>query len=120
MFGNPTGTRKSDLDFIPLMSVSARISEMAVCFDQTKNISGIQLVWSDNGKKSKTSRIGTLSGIDRFADIVQLEGQALLSMEKYWFVEASPDSEEYYLNIREDDNAKERWERAFTASAPGG
>lgn len=41
-------------------------------------------------------------------------------MEKYWFVEASPDSEEYYLNIREDDNAEARWKAAFTASVAAG
>jgi len=41
-------------------------------------------------------------------------------MEKYWFVEASPDSEEYYLNMRPDDDADRRWKEAFAASAPSG
>lgn len=113
VFGAAKGKKKTDLDYIPNMSVSSRITEIAICTNETNNISGIQLLWSDGGKKSKTSRIGTLSGLDRFADMVQLEGPALTSLEKYWFVEASPDSEEYYLNIRPQDNADERWNAAF-------
>ena len=116
VFGGKTNIKKTDLDYLPYMSAGAKISEIAVCSNNSGWISGIQLIWEDDGKKSKTSKIGQLSGIDQFTEMIQLEGAALASFEKYWFIEASPDSQEYYLNFRANDDAATKIANAFTAS----
>ena len=120
VFGKKTTIKKTDLDYIPYMSAGAKISEIAVCTNNSNFISGIQLIWEDDGKKSKTSKIGTLSGIDQFTDMIKLDGAALASFEKYWFIEANPDSQEYYLNFRETDDITNKIDTAFAASDANG
>ena len=70
VFGKKTTIKKTDMDYIPYMSAGAKITEIAVCTNNSNFISGIQLIWEDDGKKSKTSKIGTLSGIDQFTDMI--------------------------------------------------
>ena len=109
-YGREVGTLKSDLEYIPGLSTTAKVCTITACADSfTGKLVGIQAFWDNgDGQILKTSKIGRLNDLYEFDNYQGYEGETLEVLEKYWFREASPDSKEYFLNVRAKTNYDSR------------